>query len=191
MSSVQPIFSRTFDQAARFPLWFVLIAIGDAFGSFLNTRVGMRWMIRATYASMLAFSILVLACFSLGISGKPAFALFIVWGVALLSVIGLTLGNLSALAMEDMGAMAGFAASLMAAFGTLGSVILAVPVGQAFAGTPLPLLCGVALFMALALGLTRGMRKPAQCGLRISYENSVFLRGPDFSEKNRWPWLSL
>ena len=148
-------------------------------------------MIRATYASMLAFSILVLACFSLGISGIPAFALFIVWGVALLSVIGLTLGNLSALAMEDMGAMAGSAASLMAAFGTVGSVILAVPVGQAFAGTPLPLLCGVTLFMALALGLTRGMRKPAQCGLRMSYENSGCLRGPDFSEKNRWPWLSL
>ena len=165
LSSVQPIFAQTFDRAAGFPAWFVLIAIGGALGSFLNTRVvmrfGMRRVIRAAYADMLALSALVLAAFALGAIGTLAFALFMVWCVGLLCVIGLTLGNLSALAMEDMGAMAGFAASLMAAFGTMGAVVLAVPVGQAFNGTPLPLLIGVTVFLAIALGLTRWMRKPA------------------------------
>ena len=165
LSSVQPIFAQTFDRAAGFPAWFVLIAIGGALGSFLNTRVvmrfGMRRVIRAAYASMLVLSALVLAAFALGAIGTLAFALFMVWCVGLLCVIGLTLGNLSALAMEDMGAMAGFAASLMAAFGTMGAVVLAVPVGQAFNGTPLPLLIGVTVFLAIALGLTRWMRKPA------------------------------
>ena len=165
LSSVQPIFAQTFDRAAGFPAWFVLIAIGGALGSFLNTRVvmrfGMRRVIRAAYASMLVLSALVLAAFALGAIGTLAFALFMVWCVGLLCVIGLTLGNLSALAMEDMGAMAGFAASLMAAFGTMGAVVLAVPVGQAFNGTPLPLLIGVTVFLAIALGLMRWMRKPA------------------------------
>jgi DHA1 family bicyclomycin/chloramphenicol resistance-like MFS transporter len=57
--------------------------------------------------------------------------------------------------------MAGFASSLMAAFATVGAVLLAVPVGQAFDGTTLPLLAGVTLFLVLALTLTRWMRKPA------------------------------
>jgi MFS transporter, DHA1 family, multidrug resistance protein len=165
LSSVQPIFAETFDRAASFPVWFVLIAIGGALGSFLNTRVvmrfGMRRVIRATYASMLVLSLLVLTAFALGATGTLAFGLFVVWCVALLCVIGLTLGNLSALAMEDMGAMAGFASSLMAAFSTVGAVVLAVPVGQAFDGTALPVLIGVTVFLGVALTLTRWMKKPA------------------------------
>ena len=165
LSTVQPIFAQTFDQAASFPAWFVVIAIGGALGSFLNTRgvmrFGMRRVIRVTYASMLVLSAPVLAAFALGITGTLAFALFMIWCVGLLCVMGLTLGNLSALAMEDMGAMAGFASSLMAAIGTMGAVVLAVPVGQAFDGTALPLLIGVTVFLALALTLTRWMKKPA------------------------------
>jgi DHA1 family bicyclomycin/chloramphenicol resistance-like MFS transporter len=140
------------------------MTFGGVAGSFLNTRVvmkyGMGWVIRATYAAMLALSLAVLAAFLLGVGGTLAFGLFVLWATGLLGVIGLTLGNLSALAMEDMGAMAGFASSLMAAFGTMGAVVLAVPVGQAFDGTALPLLGGVTLFMAAALGLTRWMKKP-------------------------------
>ena len=57
--------------------------------------------------------------------------------------------------------MAGFASSLMAAFATVGAVALAVPVGQAFDETALPLLIGVTVFLGLALTLTRWMRQPA------------------------------
>jgi MFS transporter, DHA1 family, multidrug resistance protein len=165
LSSVQPIFSRTFDQTANFPFWFGLIAVGGAFGSFLNTRVvmrfGMRRVIRAAYAVMLTLSVLVLAAFLLGVTGPVALGLFALWCMVLLSVIGLTMGNLSALAMEDLGAVAGFAASIMVAFSTMGAVVLAVPVGQAFNGTALPLLIGVTIFLAVALTLTRWMKKPA------------------------------
>ena len=164
LSAVQPIFETTFNRADSFPVWFVLMTLGGAAGAFLNTRVVMRFgmhrVIRATYASMLAFSLLVLAAFVWGVAGPAAFGLFVVWGMALLCVIGLTLGNLSALAMEDMGAMAGFASSLMAAFATMGAVALAVPVGQAFDGTALPLLIGVTVFLGLALVLTRWMKAP-------------------------------
>lgn len=165
LSAVQPIFAQSFDRAASFPVWFVLMTLGGAIGAFLNTRVvmrfGMRRVIRATYASMLALSLVVVAAFLFGVAGPWAFGLFVLWGMALLCVIGLTLGNLSALAMEDMGAMAGFASSLMAAFATVGAVALAVPVGQAFEGTALPLLIGVTVFLGLALTLTRWMRQPA------------------------------
>jgi hypothetical protein len=58
-----------------------------------------------------------------------------------------------------MGAMAGFASALMAALGTTGAAMLAVPVSQAFDGSTLPLVGGVTLFMALALALTPLLRK--------------------------------
>ena len=164
LSTVQPIFEHSFGRGASFPYWFMLIAVGGAAGSLLNTgvvmRFGMRRVIRATYASMLGLSALVLTAFAVGLGGTSAFTLFLLWSMGLVCVIGLTLGNLSALAMEDMGAMAGFAASLMACFGTIGAVALAVPVGLAFDGTPLPLLAGVTLFLALALTLTRWMKAP-------------------------------
>ena len=56
---------------------------------------------------------------------------------------GLTMGNLNALAMEPVGHIAGMAASLIGAISTVGSVVLAVPLGLAFDGTPVPLMVGV------------------------------------------------
>ena len=51
------------------------------------------------------------------------------------------------------------AASITAGLATVGSILLAAPVGLAFNGTPLPLLIGVATFASLALLLTQFMRK--------------------------------
>ncbi len=164
LSSVQPVFQHQFDAAASFPLWFAMMTLGGVGGSIANTRLvmrhGMRRVVTATYAGMLTLSLLSLVVLSADSGGPLSFALFVLWSAALLGVIGLTLGNLTALAMEDMGAMAGFAASLMSAFGTMGAVVLAVPVGQSFDGTGTPLVVGVTLFMALALGLTPRLRKP-------------------------------
>lgn len=164
LSSVQPVFDSHFHLAASFPAWFMLITAGGVAGSFLNTRVVMRWGMRrvvtAAYAAMLGFSLLTLATRLAGLGGVAEFAVFLAWAMALLAVVGLTLGNLAALAMEDMGTMAGFASALMAALGTTGAAILAVPVSQAFDGSTLPLIGGVTLFMALALALTPRLKKP-------------------------------
>ncbi len=68
--------------------------------------------------------------------------------------MGLTLGNLNALAMEPLGHIAGMAASVTSAIATVASVLLAVPVGLLFNGTALPLLIGVAVYGSLAMGLS-------------------------------------
>jgi DHA1 family bicyclomycin/chloramphenicol resistance-like MFS transporter len=57
--------------------------------------------------------------------------------------------------MEPVGHIAGLAASVISALATVGSVLLAIPVGLAFNGTLLPLLSGVAVLVALALALMR------------------------------------
>ena len=68
---------------------------------------------------------------------------------------GLTIGNLNALGLEPVGHIAGMAASVMGAIATVASVVLAVPVGLAFNGTPYPLMAGVAIFAAAGWALMR------------------------------------
>ena len=75
--------------------------------------------------------------------------------------MGLSMGNLNALAMEDLGHIAGFAASAIAALSTMGAVLIAVPVGLAFNGTQIPLMIGVAVFSVLSLVLIQFAPKTA------------------------------
>src|SRR3989338_2710655 len=70
---------------------------------------------------------------------------------ALFAMMGLSMGNLNALAMEPVGHIAGFASSVIGAIATVVSVVLAVPVGLAFDGTARPLMAGVLVFISMAL----------------------------------------
>ena len=68
-------------------------------------------------------------------------------------MVGLTIGNLNAIALEPMGHIAGTAASVIGAISTVGSVLLAIPVALSFDGTPLPLAFGVLGFSAVGYGV--------------------------------------
>ena len=160
LSSLQGIFEQQFDRADSFPLWFALIAITSMGGSLLNTRfvmtLGMRRIVRRTYVGMLALTLLALATLGSGLlQGNAGLAMQILWCIGLFSMMGLTMGNLNALAMEPVGHIAGLAASVISSVATVGSVVLAIPVGLAFDGTSTPLLAGVAVLVGLALLLAR------------------------------------
>ncbi len=158
LSSQQGIFAQHFDRAASFPMWFGLVAVLSMAGNLANarlvTRIGMRAMVRATYLGFAGLTALILGALVTGL--MPAaieFPAHILWSVAIFAMMGLTMGNLNAMAMEDLGHIAGLAASLMTASATVISVILAIPVGLAFHGTQVPVMTGVLVFSTLALGL--------------------------------------
>lgn len=157
LSSMQGVFDRFFGIAEWFPLLFTLIAVLSISGSFINTRVvvqaGMRRVVQVTYTLQVGTTALVIGLYLLGLPWGVFLGLFALWCVGIFAMMGLTMGNLNALAMEDLGHIAGFASSVITAASTMGSVVLAVPVGQAFDGTPLPLLLGVLAFSGLALAL--------------------------------------
>ncbi len=162
LSSMQGIFDHRFGRADSFPLWFAVIALASASGSLLNARLvmkrGMRWVVTRTYAAVLALTLLHLALAASGtLPDALAFPAHILWSIALFAMMGLTIGNLNALAMEPLGHVAGLAASVISSIATVASVVLAIPVGLALDGTNLPLLVGVAVFTAAALALTRLM----------------------------------
>lgn len=159
LSSLQGIFELQFDRAETFPLWFAVIAVASMGGSLLNSRIvmtlGMRRVVQRTYAGVLILSLLALATLGIGLlPGNLSFAMQMLWCIGLFSMMGLTMGNLNALAMEPAGHIAGLAASVISSLATVGSVILAIPIGLAFNGTSTPLILGVTVLTALNLILS-------------------------------------
>ncbi|MDZ7904730.1 MAG: multidrug effflux MFS transporter [Cypionkella sp.] len=144
LSSMQGIFDQSFDRAANFPKWFALIAVGSALGSVINARyvqrVGMRKMALWSLSATLTASAAVLLAQFLPMPPTLLFAAFLIWAMVAFGGTGMTMGNLNALALEPLGHIAGLASSIITALSTVMSVIIAIPVGLAFAGTPVPLL---------------------------------------------------
>lgn len=164
LSSMQGIFEQRFDRAESFPLWFAVIALCSMSGSLLNARivmrVGMRAVVIWTYAGMLGLTLLFMAMRQLGLMPEALdFPAHILWSIALFAMMGLSLGNLSALSMEPLGHIAGLAASVTTAVATVASVAMAVPVGLAFNGNEVPMMVGVAVFMTLAIAVMRWVGK--------------------------------
>jgi len=163
LSSQQGIFAQRFNSVDTFPMWFGVIALCSISGSFINTRIvrrlGMQRVVRATYVAQLGMTLVVLGLVTLVPLPLPVeFALHILWSIGIFAMMGLTMGNLNAMAMEKLGHIAGFAASVITAASTVLSVVLAVPVGLAFDGTQIPLLIGASVFSALALTLVLTVR---------------------------------
>lgn len=160
LSSMQGIFEQRFDRAASFPLWFAFIAMVSMGGSIINAKVvvrlGMRKVVTRTYAGIVVLTAVLLAVIWAGLMPEPlAFPAHILWSIAMFAMMGLSMGNLNALAMEPVGHIAGFASSVIGAIATVVSVILAVPVGLAFDGTALPLMAGALVFTTMALASMR------------------------------------
>ncbi|MDM8168093.1 multidrug effflux MFS transporter [Roseovarius sp.] len=160
ISSIQQIFSATFGRTDDFPYWFFVIALLAGTGSFVNAalvmRLGMRRLVSFALMAQVCLTAITLTLFLIGLPPGIDFAVYVAWQTTVFFQAALTLGNLNALAMEPLGHIAGMAASVIASIGTVGSVILTVPVGLSFNGTPLPLLTGV---LACVLGGTLLMRK--------------------------------
>ncbi len=165
LSSTQQVYADVFDRQASFPLWFAATALVAATGTVLNAslvmRLGMRRLVISAFGAQMLLSVIAGAVFySEALQGTAAFALWFAWSASLLFGVGLIMGNLNALAMQPLGHVAGMAASLLSAASTVAGVAIAVPIGLAFDGTPLPLVLGVAVLTGGAWLLIRTQLPP-------------------------------
>lgn len=163
LTSVQMVYDITFGRAESFPYWFAGVSLVAGTASILNAwlvmRLGMRFLVTVTLAVQIGCSLaMMLAWITLPV-GATLFGVFVVWQTTLFFQAGMTLGNLNAMAMEPLGHMAGTAASVMGAISTVFGAALAVPVGMAFDGTPLPLTIGIGLEAALGFALMLWMKR--------------------------------
>lgn len=155
LASTQQIFGITFGRADEFPLWFALIALLAGSASMLNAalvvRLGMRLMVQTTLLAQVVLAsgfALTSALLAASLPDTLYFALFLGWTVTVFMMAGLTIGNLNAIALEPVGHVAGMAASGTGSVATVLAALVAMPVGLAFDGTPLPLAIGIACFTA-------------------------------------------
>ncbi|MCB2137604.1 MAG: multidrug effflux MFS transporter [Rhodobacteraceae bacterium] len=170
LSSIQPIFDQVYGRAESFPLWFAVIALVAGTGNILNARLvvrlGMRRMIKSVLVSQICISAGTVLLYWAGLmSGEGGFPIFLFWTISVFFGASLTLGNLNAIALEPMGHIAGTATSVVTAVATVLSAAIAIPIGLAFDGTPLPLVAGVLaaalLAMLVMLSLPAGEEKEA------------------------------
>ena len=158
LSTTQPIFDQTFGQGDNFPIWFAVIAVCGGTSSFLNSRLvgrlGMRRIVSGALGLQVIFTAVMLAALLAGVwPPSLAFAAHLVWTIGVFYMVGPTVGNLNALALEPVGHIAGMAASITAAIATIASVLLAAPVGLMFDGTAVPLMVAILCFAAVGRGL--------------------------------------
>jgi len=163
LSSVQQVFDITFGRGDSFPLWFGGVAVVAASASVINAvlvvRIGMRRMITTAMMAQLLICTLVIVLEVIGLPELMRFGLFVFWQTSIFFMVGLTLGNLNAMAMEPLGHIAGLAASMMSGISTVMAMMFAVPIGLAFDGTPLPLAVGTFALISMGLVLMGWLRR--------------------------------
>ena len=164
LSSAQQIFVDTFSAGSRFPMYFAIISILAAPASFINAmlvmKLGMRFLATVGFALQIIFALCVLLILNTSIFSDQLFLLiFIIWSILAFFLKGLYIGNLNALAMEPMGAIAGMASAIIGASATMIGILIAIFIGLAFQGTATPVLLGYIVCSAAALFLMLSQSK--------------------------------
>ncbi|MCU7834100.1 MAG: multidrug effflux MFS transporter [gamma proteobacterium symbiont of Taylorina sp.] len=153
LSSAQQIFQDAYCTGNLFALYFGLFAISIGLASFLNARLVMRYGMRKISGySILSISIISLLffVFALMFDGLPPLYSFILYGLLTFFCIGLLFGNLSAMAMEPLGHIAGIGAAVVGSLSTFISVPFGILIGRLYDGNILPLVAGFAILSLLA-----------------------------------------
>jgi len=143
LNSIEQITAETFGQPTLLALVFATTAGAMAVANLLNARLVMRLGTRLISHGAVALMILLNAGHLLAIAlGLESLIVFMILQGLTMACFGLATSNFSAMAMENMGQIAGIASSVQGCASiTLGAVIGLV-IGQSFTGSAVPLVVG-------------------------------------------------
>ncbi|SOB80816.1 MFS transporter, DHA1 family, bicyclomycin/chloramphenicol resistance protein [Sphingomonas guangdongensis] len=152
IGSIQQIVTDVFGVPHLLALVFAAVAGTMAVGSFLNSRIVLRYGTRLiSHSALVGFILLAALHLVIGLSGWENLANFIVVQALMMACFALATSNFSSMAMENMGDIAGTAASLQGFVATLGAALIGAYVGQQYNGTTVPLYIGFTVMGVLAL----------------------------------------
>ena len=164
LSTAQNLFQTTYGVGDAFPYYFAGLALSIGVASFMNSRLvmqfGMLKLIRFALLGMLAMAILALGI-SYGYDFVPPIWLLMLLFSPLFFCIGVLFGNMNALAIEEVGQIAGMASAWIGSLSIMMAMALATLLGQFYDGTILALAVGflLASISSLAvMGLTEKLR---------------------------------
>lgn len=145
ISSIQQIVADAFGQPEILGIVFGAIAAPMALASWTNAKVVGRFGLRRVgHGAAVAFAVVTLTHLLIGIAGYENLISFIVLQSLTMVCFSFASSNLSTLAMDRMAAIAGTASSVQGVVGTIGAAIIGYTIGQAFNGTVMPFLWGMA-----------------------------------------------
>ncbi|KQR33227.1 MFS transporter [Rhizobium sp. Leaf155] len=137
LSTAADLFFEAYGVTESFPLYFAALALAMGLASFINARLvqrlGVVTMARAGFIGLTAVSLLMMIA-TLGAEVVLPFAVFLTLLSLAFFAIGILFGNLNALAMQTLGNVAGFGASLIASGSSLVATLFAVGFGGFYSG---------------------------------------------------------
>ena len=150
IGSIQQIVYDVFKRPELLTVVFASIAGLMAASAFANSRLVMRFGMRfLSHLAIVATTVLAAIHLAIILFYGETLWIFIVLQAPMMAAMGLANSNFSAMAMENMGEIAGRASSLQGFIATLGAAVLGAVIGQAFDGSTVPLYIGFT-----TLGLT-------------------------------------
>ncbi|WP_375397970.1 multidrug effflux MFS transporter [uncultured Sphingomonas sp.] len=155
LSSIQPIMELVFKRpewlAGVFAISAGLMAVANLANARIVMLLGMRRIAHGALIAMLAVSIIAAAVSRAGAETLPVFVALQGISMASFSLAG---SNMSTLAMENMGRIAGTASSVQGFLAITLGAVFGTLIGRAFDGTTMPLHVGFALTAMVALAIT-------------------------------------
>ena len=167
IASIQQITFDAFQAPDAIGLVFAAVAAPMALASWANARlVGRFGLRRIGHFGALGFAIVTAFHAALALAGGETLASFIaIQGLAMIC-FAFASSNLSTLAMEHMGPIAGSASSVQGVVTTIGGALIGLAIGQSFDGTARPFLVGLAACAAAAF-VTIVLTEPRRLFARI------------------------
>ena len=152
INSIQQVIYDTFGRPEMLVPAFAVIAGAMSAASLLNSRIVLRLGTRlVSHSALIVFIVLAAAASFTAYADTESLWLFLVLLSLNMGSFGLCGANFSAMAMEDMGAIAGTASSVQGAVGVLLGAVIGVSICQLYDGTTLPLSLGFLVCGCLAL----------------------------------------
>ena len=152
----QPILQQHFQLNEAYPMYFAFLAssigVASILNAFLVKKVGsLRLVLASLFVA--AISTIPILFISRFFGGQPPLAVFLVLMYIQLFSYGILIGNLSSLALQPMGHIAGLGSAVVGALSTIISVPLSVLVGSQYNQTISPLVIGFMCcgFLSLAI----------------------------------------
>ena len=154
ISSIQQIIFDAFDAAGLIGLVFAAIAAPMAVASWGNASVVGRFGLRRVgHAGLIGFVAVTTAhALVAELTTEPLWLFIVLMGLTFMA-FAFTTSNLGTLAMTNMAPIAGTASSFQGVTGTIGGATIGFGIGQAFDGTQLPFLIGLAVCGAIGLAI--------------------------------------
>lgn len=162
LMSVQQIFEVTFQRPDFLPIGFAIMSLGMALASLTNAAIVQRFGMRLIgHGALFLYTGVAALHLIVALIGQESLPLFIALQMLMMMGFAFVAGNFSAMAMENMGHVAGMASSLQGSIANLLGTLCGTLIAQAFNGTTVPLYTGFTISGLVALGavyMTEGGR---------------------------------